>query len=257
LSGANLSRANLFEADVSRAWLNGANLSGANLSRANLSETKFEPRELPNVPGIQHARSLSEMTFHSSPEALFTLRESFKKAGLFRHEREVTYAIRHSQTRKDFKIGGLAGKIRSAFNFIFFELTTKWGMLPGRALCIMGVLLVFFAIPYSLALRCTGRSGIWRIRDKDRAAEDMGGDTPERVTVRGVKALSMGFYFSILSAFRIGWRVLNMRNWIARIVSREYTFQATGWVRTVSGIQSLLSMYLLAIWALTYFGRPF
>jgi hypothetical protein len=29
------------------------------------------------------------------------------------------------------------------------------------------------------------------------------------------------------------------------------------WVRTVSGIQSLLSMYLLAMWALTYFGRLF
>jgi len=25
----------------------------------------------------------------------------------------------------------------------------------------------------------------------------------------------------------------------------------------VSGIQSLLSVYLLAIWLLTYFGRPF
>lgn len=35
------------------------------------------------------------------------------------------------------------------------------------------------------------------------------------------------------------------------------SYGATGWARTVSGIQSLLSVYLLAIWALTYFGRPF
>jgi hypothetical protein len=27
--------------------------------------------------------------------------------------------------------------------------------------------------------------------------------------------------------------------------------------RFVSGFQSLLSVYLLALWALTYFGRPF
>jgi hypothetical protein len=33
--------------------------------------------------------------------------------------------------------------------------------------------------------------------------------------------------------------------------------RATGWVRTVAGIQSLLSVYLLALWVLTYFGRPF
>jgi hypothetical protein len=38
---------------------------------------------------------------------------------------------------------------------------------------------------------------------------------------------------------------------------REYTLGATGWVRVVSGVQSLLNFYLLAVWALTYFGRPF
>jgi len=32
---------------------------------------------------------------------------------------------------------------------------------------------------------------------------------------------------------------------------------ATGWVRVVSGVQSLISVYLLARAVLTYFGRPF
>jgi hypothetical protein len=32
---------------------------------------------------------------------------------------------------------------------------------------------------------------------------------------------------------------------------------ATGWVRMVSGLQSLLNVYLLVLWVLTYFGRPF
>jgi hypothetical protein len=64
-------------------------------------------------------------------------------------------------------------------------------------------------------------------------------------------------YFSLLSAFHLGWREFNVGTWIARVQSREYTLRATGWVRTVSGIQSLLSVYLLAVWVLTYFGRPF
>ncbi len=38
---------------------------------------------------------------------------------------------------------------------------------------------------------------------------------------------------------------------------REYTLRAKGWVRVVSGVQSLFSVYLIAMWALTYFGRPF
>ena len=72
-----------------------------------------------------------------------------------------------------------------------------------------------------------------------------------------LRLLWVAFYFSLLSAFQIGWRELNVGNWISRVQPREYTLRATGWVRTVSGLQSLLSVYLLALWVLTYFGDPF
>jgi hypothetical protein len=75
--------------------------------------------------------------------------------------------------------------------------------------------------------------------------------------LRWLRVPFAGLYFSMLSAFHIGWRDLNVGTWIARVQPREYTLRATGWVRTVSGIQSLLSVYLLALWILTYFGRPF
>jgi hypothetical protein len=39
--------------------------------------------------------------------------------------------------------------------------------------------------------------------------------------------------------------------------AREYSLEAVGWVRVVAGPQALLSVYLLAMWALTQFGRPF
>jgi hypothetical protein len=42
-----------------------------------------------------------------------------------------------------------------------------------------------------------------------------------------------------------------------RIEAREYTLRGTGRVRVVSGIQSLLSVYLVALAILTYFGTPF
>ncbi len=69
--------------------------------------------------------------------------------------------------------------------------------------------------------------------------------------------MRLAFYFSLLSAFNLGWRELNVGNWISRIQKNEYSLRATGWVRTVAGLQSLLSVYLLALWVLTYFGRPF
>ncbi len=90
-----------------------------------------------------------------------------------------------------------------------------------------------------------------------RETVDLGKDKPELLTTRGYKVILYGFYFSILSAFHIGWRDLNVGSWISRIQSREYTLKATGWVRVVSGVQSLISIYLLALWVLTQFGRPF
>jgi hypothetical protein len=58
-------------------------------------------------------------------------------------------------------------------------------------------------------------------------------------------------------AFHLGFRELNVGNWLARVQAREYGLQTVGWVRIVAGLQSLLSVYLLALWVLTYFGRPF
>ncbi len=70
-------------------------------------------------------------------------------------------------------------------------------------------------------------------------------------------AILYGSFFSLLASFHLGWRELNVGVWISRLQPVEMSFRARGWVRVVSGIQSLMSVYLLAIWALTYFGYPF
>jgi hypothetical protein len=130
-----------------------------------------------------------------------------------------------------------------------------------------------------------GRAGIWVTWPPDRVYQQEGpageGEaSPTRVTgtfilprvqawaarrrwrlwgflLRGFSILSLGLYFSFLSAFSLGWRDLTVGPWISRLQPREYILRATGWVRVVAGLQSLLSIYLLALWVLTYFGRPF
>ena len=64
-------------------------------------------------------------------------------------------------------------------------------------------------------------------------------------------------HFSLLWAFHIGFREFRVGTWLDRIQTEKYTLEPTGWVRVLSGMQSLLSVYLLAMWALTYSGRPF
>jgi hypothetical protein len=171
----------------------------------------------------------------------------------------------------------LAGKIESLFSYVLFELPSAYGMAPGRALVGLVLLIVLFSFPYMVAVTARGPAGIWMVWLPERVHKAEGEVSPVRVTsaflfsplkmwsagrwrrglARGLGVLLIGLYFSLLSAFSLGWRELNVGTWIARLQPREYTLRATGWVRTVAGIQSLLSVYLLALWVLTYFGRPF
>ena len=64
-------------------------------------------------------------------------------------------------------------------------------------------------------------------------------------------------FFSLLSAVNIGFEQFTPGDWIRRLPTRDYSLVGVGWVRSVAGVQALLSVALLATWILTQFGRPF
>jgi hypothetical protein len=258
LEGANLTDASLRGAALTGADLGFADLTDANLRQAILNGVTYEPEAgtLPLIPPFATTEGLPSLRFTISPHGLHELREALKKAGMRRQEREVTYAIEHTKRLKAWE-EGFEGKAESVFKLVLFELTCEYGMSPGRALRILAMLVPLFALPYIVSLRMNRQDGIWKVWSDERMRKDLGSSAPERITAKPNASIFIGLYFSMLSAFHIGWRDLNVGNWIARIQSREYTLRATGWVRTISGIQSLISVYLIAIWALTYFGRPF
>ena len=197
------------------------------------------------------------MRYGNNPQGLVQVRQAFRKAGFRVQEREITRAIKHTEMLHTLN-SSLFGMIEAGFGYVFFEWTTEWGMSPGRAIRILLILIFFFFFFYFVALRAPKeRAGIWLYRSEDRPIDN---DKPEKslVSYKGFwKTIPLALYFSLLSAFHFGWRDLNVGNWIVRLQFTEYTFRPTGWVRTVAGIQSLISVYLVAIWVLTYFGRPF
>jgi hypothetical protein len=261
LGGADLSGADLWLADLSGSGLGYANLSGvslvgvelsgSNLWHANLSGVIFEPVTLPFIDSFAYAENLERMIYRNSLQALIKLRKAFKEAGFYEQERKITYAINHSEITK------FGWSFENIFKYVFFDLTTLWGMAPSRALKILIILIPAFAIPYIVVLRLPSINGIWCKWSDDRIRADLGADKPTRLLLVWPQAIGLGLYFSVLSAFNIGWRAFTVGDWIQRLQPNEYTLRATGWVRTVSGIQSIISVYLFAIWVLTYFGRPF
>jgi hypothetical protein len=272
LRGAVFRAANLRDADLS-----DADLRGADLAFAELHGAVFEPKPgaLPDIQSLAYASSLAYMTFRQTPTALVELREQFKKNGLKRQEREITFAISSAERRLAWQRGGWA-RVASLLNFVLFELTCQYGMSPGRPLAVLALLVPLFSIPYAAAIRWRWQRGaIWILWLPDRIDKDQGEQNPVRLTeefalpgswlarranariVRWLRILRFSVYFSILSIFHVGWREVNVGHWIARLQSREYTLRATGWVRVAAGLQSLLGVYLLALAVLSYFGRPF
>lgn len=259
LRWADLQWAYLNEANLQEAQLDGTNLEGASLFWATLQGAIYESKaeHLPDIGSLRMANNLETMRYLNSPHALEELKQAFKKAGMRQQEREITHAIKRSeQENGDF--------LETSFNVVFFDLPVGYGLYPGRALKILAGLIPLFALFYGCAIwRPSRNHGIYRIWPKERIevtenrAGMADGTKVERLNPKGWRIIPHALYFSLLSAFHIGWRELNVGNWITRLQLYPYTLQATGWARRISGLQSLISVYLLAMWALTYFGRPF
>ncbi len=281
LGGAQLNSADLYLAELNNARLNGAVLKRATLSRAyltgallaavDLTGAEYAPASAgPPDAFVEGIMGLETVAFPRRQESgLMQLRDLLQKAGLRELEREATFAIESGRTRH--AIAGwrqnFGGGAEGIFRMMAFDWTTGYGLYPGRALKIIVVVWLLLILVYFWPIRLTPEqssgAGIYQVWPSDRI-ETNGGKISvgksikiNRLQCGTLAAIGRAGYFSLLSAFHIGWRDLNVGTWIARVQPREYALRATGWVRVVSGIQSLLSVYLLAMWALTYFGRPF
>jgi hypothetical protein len=270
LLGAELNNADLVGAELNNANLVVAEIADAQLSYADLTGARYAPQSgQPNAyVGI---KGLKSVNFPKGEEVgLVQLRELLQKAGLRNSEREATFAIESGRTAHALAAWreNLAGAAEGVVRKAAFEWTTGYGLYPRRAIEISaalwaGMILVYFW-PIRLKQRTPQGAGIYQVWPSGRIETSERGvslsksdETNLLQSSNTLGAIGYAAYFSLLSTFNIGWRDLNVGTWIARTQPREYALRATGWLRVVSGIQSLLSVYLLAIWVLTYFGRPF
>jgi len=70
------------------------------------------------------------------------------------------------------------------------------------------------------------------------------------------KSWQMAMWFSVLSAFRFGWRDLSLGTWLALVQPQEYSLRGNGWVKSLAGVQSIIGLFLVALWAVCYFIGP-
>jgi uncharacterized protein YjbI with pentapeptide repeats len=261
----------LEKCDLRFSWLSKVSFLRSSLLDSDMAWAKFErtlydplPAKLPFLSSFASLEGISSFRYETAPSGMTELRNAFKNAGMRREERQVTAALNRQEMNES------RNWFERVFKRLLFDLPCAFGMAPGRPLKILLGLCVICALPYAWAiLRTRSKPGaregrIWRIPLEKRVSS--GDSAPQLLHVdlkrsrlgRGILwALGCGFFFSLISAFGVGYRDLDVGRWIERINPEESTLRATGWLRTVSGLQGLMSFYLLALWLLTYFGRPF
>jgi hypothetical protein len=231
------------------------------------------------VRGLASAADLDLVTYDRNPDALVQLRKQFKDGGFENQERRVTYAIKRRQAevlRRSCGLLDISDCIAFVFNRVLFDATCRYGMAPGRPLSLCLWLWLFCTVLYLDFIHSSGESKLYRVYfeapelEADPSAHKVvkvirPSAIPRVWTVRHVWAylvqevrlLRTCMFFSLMSTFNIGFREINFGRWFRMLSRHEFDLKAIGWARVVSGCQALISVLLIALFILTYFGRPF
>lgn len=131
---------------------------------------------------------------------------------------------------------------------MFFDWTCQYGMSPGRPL-ILGVVLWFLcSLLYFACIHTPGDAGLYRVYGQSIHSDPSAQQRVERISPLGT-ALSRGprrifqflwreclllrtsMFFSLMSAFNIGFRDINFGRWLRLLTRQEFDIKAVGWAR--------------------------
>jgi len=261
LVGADVSGAHFIEAHLTDADLSGMDLTDANFLLVDLRGARYEPKSNPASVNIAGANNIEFLTYEDNPLALMQLRNQLQNDGFRIAERKITYALKWNETKR-------ADWGERWFNTIAFDWTSQYGMNPGRALLIWLWLFLVCSVIYGGFIHHTGESGIYLIRPGPEKSPDeplrprpiprgSRWSYPFRVIGREAGVALYALYFSLMTAFSLGVWDINFGKWLHQFPRREFELKPKGWARPVAAVQAILSVGLIVLWVLTYFGRPF
>ena len=268
-SNANLSLidtndVNLSHADFSKSTLAGATLRGIDFTDSELADTdisgaivNIKSGHLPEVYSLRDAKGLNSISSYGGQEgSLLEIKQKLDSAGLRVPASEINYAINRNRSTNENKIKTNRSYLfQSKTNQLLFGITYAYGLKPERLLLSAFMISLFLWPIYGFCIyrsRRDSNDAIRRIHLKYSLASPML-EKMVMIAPSFHNAIVYGAWFTLLSAFRIGWGNWNVGDWIARLQPNPYDLNAIGWPRTVSGMQSLISVYFLVLAISRYF----
>lgn len=250
MPGSDLTDASFDQAKLNSAVFRGTILGNVDFAGADLSHASYEAKlgSPPRAGSFRSVTGLNSLLSHTeSAASLRELQQLLESAGMRIEAARVRAAIVEAKGISNYSF-------KRNLMRIIYGIPYAYGERPERLLLIVALLIPTFAVFYLFALRRPGNGAIWLTRDVPF-------DEPDR-KMRGIllrkgncSVTSMAILFSVRTAFRIGWKDFNIGDWLTRMQQQGYRMDAQGWVRSVAGFQSLISVYLLALLILSYIGN--
>jgi hypothetical protein len=275
LTNASFKDAKIQSMQIPDADFRFADLTGATLSIPEPDPAQAKPGPVPcginALPSSDHVvgiKGLKSVIVHPHGRiGMIALRKKLREAGCVQEARELTYALEHRRTKELLTPPSDPAEylafpfmlLEALGRWVFFDLISGYGLSPWRVLVVLAGVIAFCALLYlcPLAGKCTAK--VRRTTDPPGQSQgepwvcDPAGGKPGPV----LRLLGRALYFSLLAATTVGWREINIGIWLKRLQKEEYDLKPTGWLRVATGLQALVSTYLLALWFLVFFGAPF
>ena len=280
---ANLAGASLNTVEFScsnEVYLDNAGPGCHNFSEATFIGAAYEVFEsnsikaelqIAGVKGIEH---WYVEDIKATP-TIYPFRASLIAKGMTSEAKAITYVINKSIDDFIFRESDDSVELLLAYlRNTLFDKTVKYGADPSHALLVLMYVFIYFTIFYvayaivcKVALSPSRFSLVIKVNDTSFPLNRYFEDAPQtnwhigpRTTPNLIRAIRFAghiFWFSLLSSFHIGWRDLNLGTWLSRLQPRHFVYEPSGVLRVVSGIQSLVSVFLVALCVVSSFGHPF
>lgn len=271
-----------FRTILSKVRFSGGDLTGATFAGTEMAGAIFEPEKLPLASDISEAIDLQLMTYDHDPSALSSLRQRFRDEGFAQQDREIGYAINRRGRELSgeqcvlWQKGGHAD-YRSCLAYAgstIADWTCQYGLNLWRPIKIGFAAWLVFSFIFFIFMHHPGPSGLYLavanglILEPDAIKEapqvrssPLGPALKDRQLLRWLteelRLVKIAAFFGLVNGFNIGFKDADIGRWLRLLPAREFEFRAVGWSRTLAGIQALLTLYLLTIWVLCFFGHPF
>lgn len=248
-------------------------LKGVMFKNGVFDDVIFETTNPPAARDMATMSGLTTLRYNLDPTGLQSVRRDFKINGFRKQERQITYALK----RRDNEINRENGDLLTYYlNLVLFDWTCDYGMSYLRPLRFALYVWVVCTLIYAFFAFWHRRGNIMVLIPNKSNAQVIEAEVqirnyfkskntrqprsrflPPVYVMRFLKTLLGVMFFSLMSAFNIGFRDFNFGRWLRLLLTKEIDIKAVGWARTVSGLQALLSVFFFALFILCYFGRPF